>query len=114
MTRQIVIRELPTGRLGPEHFELRDKRLPDPGPGEARMRTLLMSIDAANRAWMQGATYREAVKVGDVMHTYAIGQITASNDPALAPGDIVAAEAGFSPGSTMLRALTLARLRMKS
>lgn len=96
MNRQIVVRELPKGPLGPQHFELREADVPEPGPGEARMRVILMSIDAANRAWMQGATYREPVKTGDVMHTYAIGQIIASNDPALVPGDIVAAEAGWA------------------
>ena len=96
MTRQIVIRDLPRGRLTADHFELRETDLPAPGEGEARIRTILMSIDAANRAWMQGATYRDAVKAGDVMHTYAIGQVEASNDPALAPGDIVAAEAGWA------------------
>lgn len=96
MTRQIVVRELPTGALGPEHFEMRETELPPPAEGEARMKTIIMSIDAANRAWMQGATYREAVKAGDVMHTYAIGQITESNDPRLAVGDIVASETGWS------------------
>ena len=96
MTRQIVVRELPTGPLEASHFEEVQTELPAPAAGEVRMKTILMSIDAANRAWMQGATYREAVKTGDVMHTYAIGQVTQSEDPRLAVGDIVAAEAGWA------------------
>ena len=113
MTRQIVVRDLPKDTLGPEHFELREADLPEPGPDEARMRVILMSIDAANRAWMQGATYREAVRAGDVMHTYAIGEITASNDPALAPGDLVAAEAGWAEEVNIKarRAVKLASVR---
>lgn len=99
MTRQIVVRELPTGALTPDNFEMRDAALPEPGEGEARIRTILMSIDAANRAWMQGATYRDAVRAGDVMHTYAIGEVEASADPSLAAGDIVAAEAGWAEAS---------------
>ncbi|MEM1164344.1 MAG: NADP-dependent oxidoreductase, partial [Pseudomonadota bacterium] len=55
-----------------------------------------MSIDAANRAWMQGATYREAVNAGDVMHTYSIAEVVTSNDERLAPGDIVAAESRWA------------------
>ena len=86
MNRQVVVRELPKDSLGPEHFEMREAAMPEPGEGEALVRTILMSIDAANRAWMQGATYREAVKAGDVMHTYSIGEVVSSNDPALAPG----------------------------
>ena len=56
------------------------------------LRTILMSIDAANRSWMQGATYRDAVKAGDAMPTYAICEVIDSKSPRLAPGDIVAAE----------------------
>lgn len=94
--RQVVIRELPKGELTNDHFELRDGEMPQPGEGEAVIRTVLMSIDAANRAWMQGATYREAVKAGDVMHTYSIGEVTESKDPKLSPGDIVAVESRWS------------------
>ncbi|SDX79515.1 hypothetical protein SAMN05444336_11083 [Albimonas donghaensis] len=95
-TRQVVIRTLPKGPLSKENFELTEADLPAPGPGEALVRVILMSIDAANRAWMQGATYREAVKAGDVMHTYAIAEVMESADPALSPGDLVAAEAGWA------------------
>lgn len=94
--RQIIVRELPKGPLTPAHFELRDADRPAPGDGEALIRTILMSIDAANRAWMQGATYREAVKAGDVMHTYAIAEVVESKDPSLTRGDLVAAESRWA------------------
>ncbi|MGB0508082.1 MAG: NADP-dependent oxidoreductase, partial [Pikeienuella sp.] len=94
--REVVVAELPTGALTPDHFQFRDAPMPEPAEGQAVIRNVLMSIDAANRAWMQGATYREAVKAGDVMHTYSIGQVTASNDPKLAVGDMVASEAGWA------------------
>jgi NADPH-dependent curcumin reductase CurA len=98
MTRnkQIVVRELPEGDLEENHFELREGDLPAVGDGEALVRTILISVDAANRAWMQGPTYRKAVKAGDVMHAYAIGEVVESKDDALKPGDIVAAEASWS------------------
>lgn len=94
--REVIIRELPKGALTQDHFELRQGEMPEIGEGEALVRTILMSIDAANRAWMQGATYREAVKAGDVMHTYAIGEVVESNDDSLKPGDIVAVEARWA------------------
>jgi len=94
--RQIIVRELPKGALSEAHFELREAERPAVGEGEALVRTILMSIDAANRAWMQGATYREAVKAGDVMHTYAIGAVVESKDPSLEPGDIVAVESRWA------------------
>jgi len=94
--RQIIVRELPKDTLTQDHFELREAERPVPGAGEALIRTILMSIDAANRAWMQGATYREAVKAGDVMHTYAIGEVVESKDATLARGDIVAVESRWA------------------
>ncbi|MDF2233374.1 NADP-dependent oxidoreductase [Albimonas sp. CAU 1670] len=95
-TRQVVIQELPKGALDASNFALTEADLPAPAEGEALVKTILMSIDAANRAWMQGATYREAVKAGDVMHTYAIAEVVESQDPSLAPGDVVAVESGWT------------------
>jgi NADPH-dependent curcumin reductase CurA len=51
-----------------------------------------MSIDAANRSWMKGATYREAVKAGDPMPTYAVCEVVESRSDRLAVGDVVATE----------------------
>ena len=94
--RQITVRELPQGALSQDNFELREAEMPTAPEDGVVIRTILMSIDAANRAWMQGATYRDAVKIGDVMHTYAIGEVTQSNSDKFAPGDIVATEAGWA------------------
>tara|TARA_R110002073_G_scaffold292967_1_gene458398 strand:+ start:1528 stop:2532 length:1005 start_codon:yes stop_codon:yes gene_type:complete len=94
--RQITIAELPTDTLTPDHFTLTEAPMPVPGGGEVLLRVILMSIDAANRSWMKGATYRAAVQAGDAMPTYAICEVTQSNSPKLAPGDIVAAEATWS------------------
>ena len=93
MTRQIVVTALPQGALGPEHFELQTVDTPEPGPGDALLRVIVMSIDAADRSWLQGATYRDAVKPGDAMPTYAICEVIESASTRLGPGDLVAAEA---------------------
>jgi len=90
--RTIHVSELPKGTLEETHFEMRTGERPSPAEGEVLLRTILMSIDAANRSWMQGATYRAAVKAGDAMATYAICEVVESNAPRFAPGDIVAAE----------------------
>ncbi|MEL7092127.1 MAG: NADP-dependent oxidoreductase [Pseudomonadota bacterium] len=94
--RQIVVKDLPKGALGPEHFELREVERPVPGDGDVLLRVILMSIDAANRSWLQGATYRAAVRAGDAMPTYAVCEVMQSNSPRLSVGDIVAAEATWS------------------
>lgn len=93
--RRILIRELPSGKLGPEHFQMDEVDVPDPGPGQVLVRTLLLSQDAANRAWMQGATYRDAIGAGEVMSSGAIGEVVASNFDGLAAGDIVWGDTGW-------------------
>ncbi|MFT7594355.1 MAG: NADPH-dependent curcumin reductase CurA [Paracoccaceae bacterium] len=90
--RQITVASLPKGELKPDHFRLDPVEMPVPAAGEVLLRTILMSIDAANRSWMQGATYRAAVNAGDAMPTYAVCEVMASNDPRVSVGDIVAAE----------------------
>ena len=58
---------------------------------------ILMSIDAANRAWMQGATYREPMLAGR-RHAHLRHRRSGRGieRPRLAPGDIVAAEARWA------------------
>ncbi len=99
--RQIIVRELPSAELSTDHFELRTADRPVPGEGQVAGRTILMSIDAANRAWMAGTTYRDAVQVGDVMPTFAVLEVVESRDSSLKPGDLVAAESVWADYATV-------------
>jgi len=92
---QIVLVERPTGQLQESHFEVRQSEMPSAGEGEVLLRSVLLSLDAANRAWMQGATYKSAVEAGDVMHGYAIAEVVDSRSPDHAKGDLVFAEMGW-------------------
>jgi len=93
--RQIVLAELPEGKLSPEHFRLTEAAVPTPEDGEVLVKTLYVSLDAANRAWMQGATYRSALKAGDVMAGGALAEVVESRAEGLAPGDLVFADTGW-------------------
>jgi len=89
INRQWILSSRPTGMIGPEHFTLREGAMPAPGPGEVLVRTVLLSLDPANRAWMSPTpTYKAPVEPGDVMHGFALGEVVASNDPAFVPGDL--------------------------
>ena len=92
---EIHLQETPQGQLQHSHFAPANAPTPEPGDGEVLVRTLLLSIDAANRAWMQGATYREAVEPGGFMHGYGIGEVIASNASNIAPGALVQGEVGW-------------------
>ena len=94
--RQIVLDQLPQGaKLGPEHFRLSESEVPQPGEGEILLRTRYISLDAANRAWMQGATYRAALSSGQVMAGGALAEVVVSNAAHLKPGDLVFADTGW-------------------
>ncbi|WP_315744126.1 MULTISPECIES: NADP-dependent oxidoreductase [unclassified Bradyrhizobium] len=93
--RQILLVEKPSGKLGPEHFRLVEGAIPEPKDGEALLRVRYISLDAANRAWMQGATYRSAVEANSVMAGGAVAEVIASKAPGLAAGDIVFGDTGW-------------------
>jgi NADPH-dependent curcumin reductase CurA len=94
--RQILIDHIPTGRLDPSVFRLDvDGPMPQLKEGEVLLRTRYISLDAANRAWMWGATYRAAVKAGDVMAGGALAEVVESRAPGFAPGDLVFADTGW-------------------
>lgn len=92
---QIVVAKLPKGQLEESNFEVREAKVPDPGDGEVLTRTVYLSLDAANRAWMQGATYTAPVLAGDVMHGRSLSAVVTSKDPAFSPGDIVECDGGW-------------------
>jgi hypothetical protein len=62
---------------------------------------VLLSLDAANRAWMQGATYKSAVEAGQVMHGYAIGEVVESRSSKFSSGDVVVGELGWQEYAAM-------------
>jgi len=95
INRQILLAEKPSGKLGPEHFKMQTSALPEPKDGEALLRVRYISLDAANRAWMHGATYRSAVETNTVMAGGGIAEVVASKAPGLAPGDIVFGDTGW-------------------
>src|SRR3989304_10313389 len=77
--RQILLIERPAGRLEERHFRAVDGMIGEPGAGEVLCRTVLLSIDPANRAWMRGRTYREQVGEGDVMAGFTLAGGFAQN-----------------------------------
>jgi NADPH-dependent curcumin reductase CurA len=95
VNRQVLLVEKPTGKLAPGHFKMSEGAIPEPKDGEALLRVRYISLDAANRAWMHGATYRAAVEANTVMAGGGIAEVVSSKAPGLAPGDIVFGDTGW-------------------
>jgi NADPH-dependent curcumin reductase CurA len=108
VNRQVLLIEKPKDKLGPEHFRLVESAMPEPNDGEALVKVRYISLDAANRAWMQGATYRAAVETGGVMAGAGIAEVVSSKAPGLSAGDIVFADTGWQdyvalPGKQLVK-----------
>lgn len=98
---QILLAETPQGKLAESHFEVRQGEIPAIEDGQVLVRSVLLSLDAANRAWMQGATYKSAVEPGQIMHGYALGEVIESRSTKYAVGDVVAGELGWQAFAAM-------------
>ncbi len=92
INHQILLAELPQGALEERHFRTATSDVADPGPSEVLVRTILLSIDPASRAWMAGRTYRSQVEAGSVMPGFAVAEVIAGDLPA---GMVVACDAGW-------------------
>ncbi len=94
--RQWVLARLPEGQLAMDDFELRSVNIDDRAPEDRVLcRVLWLSIDAAGRAWMQGATYRAAMEPDDIMAGYGVAEVLSSESPSFFPGQLVTGEVGW-------------------
>jgi len=85
----------PVGMVKRGDFEFVTAPAAEPGPGEALVRVLYLSLDPAMRGWMNaGRSYIAPVGIGEVMRARGIGRVVASNNPTLAVGDTVVSMTG--------------------
>jgi NADPH-dependent curcumin reductase CurA len=89
---QVLLAERPDGPLELRHFRTATAKIGEPGPGQVLCRTVLLSVDPANRAWMQGRTYRGQISSGEVMAGFTLCEVLAGD---LAAGTIVTCEVGW-------------------
>jgi len=89
-SREIRLKSRPVGLPTADNFELATVTLPDPGPGEVQVRNTWMTVDPYMRGRMNDVkSYSPPFQLGEAMQGGAVGEVVASNDPALKPGDLV-------------------------
>jgi len=93
--RQFLLAEIPKGKLGLEHFRLTTIAMPVPGDGEVLARVRYIALDAANRAWMLGPSYRAALTAGQVMAGAGLAEVVESRAEGFEPGDLVYGDIGW-------------------
>jgi NADPH-dependent curcumin reductase CurA len=79
--RRFLLRERPRGRIGSDTFELSEDAVPEIGDGEALVRVDWISLDPANRGWINDVpSYLPPVGIGEVMRGGGLGEVVASKN----------------------------------
>jgi NADPH-dependent curcumin reductase CurA len=96
VNRRVVLASRPEGMPTVDNFRLESVPVPEPGEGQALLKTVYLSLDPYMRSRMSGsAGYAEGVNVDEVMVGGTIGRVIRSRNPALPEGKLVSAYSGW-------------------
>jgi len=99
---RLLLSARPTAIPGPQHFTADSQPARAPGPGEALLQTVYLSVDPAMRSWMrEGTGYQQNIALGEVMRGGGIARVLQSNAEGLVPGDWVQARLGWQTHPTV-------------
>ena len=87
--RQWLLARRPQGMISAQDFQWTEAPVPVPTEGEVLVRNLMLSCDPTQRGWISGDTYLPAVKIGEVVRSFAVGRVVASKNPKIAEGSLV-------------------------
>jgi len=90
------LRRNPAGALATGDLELITDPIAPLRDGQALVRTLVLSVEAASRIWLgHQRAFMPSVPVGEVMRGIGVGEVIASRRADLRPGDVVAGFLGW-------------------
>lgn len=96
VNRQWRLISRPVGMVKESDFEWCEEPIPTPNAGEVLVKQIYLSLDPANRIWMnEQDSYMPAVVLGDVMRGIGLGIVSESKDPRFNQGDLVQAMIGW-------------------
>lgn len=96
MHRRVVLASRPEGIPQAEHFRIERAPIPRPASGQVLIRNRYLSVEPAMRGWVNAAAnYSKPVEIGEVMRSFAAGEIIESNHPEWAVGTSVTGMFGW-------------------
>lgn len=97
VNRRIVLASRPKGAPQLSDFRAETTAVPEPADGQVLLQTLVLSLDPYMRNLMDpvGPGYAPPVDVGAPMVGGTVSRVVVSRNPALHPGDLVLANAGW-------------------
>lgn len=119
-SRRVVLASRPDGIPQAEHFAIAEAEVPELRDGEILVRNQFLSVEPAMRGWVSAvANYSQPVGIGEVMRSFASGEVVASRHPGYAPGEKVTGLFGWQelaavPASAVSRKVTEADLPLSA
>jgi NADPH-dependent curcumin reductase len=89
VNRQWIVKRRPEGLLRPGDLELVENAIPAPGDGQFVVRVTHLGFDPAQLYWISFDSYRPAIPIGDVVESFAAGEIVSSKNPRFPVGMMV-------------------------
>lgn len=96
INRRLVVAARPALAVTEACFRLEESAVPEPGDGAVLLRNHYLSIDPAMRGWIaEGPNYSPPVPIGDVMRSFAVGEVIRSRNPTYREGDFLMGRFGW-------------------
>jgi len=93
---QVLLANRPDGWVKESDFNIVERDIPSPGPGEILIENSWLSLDPYMRGRMNASkSYAAAVEIGDVMVGGTVGKVIASQHPKFREGDHVVGSTGW-------------------
>ena len=95
VNRQVQLAARPAGLPKDSDWNIVEKTVSQPGPGEVLVRNRFLSVDPAMRGWMNDRkSYVPPLAIGAVMRSLTVGEVVASENTRFSAGDAVAGLGG--------------------
>ncbi|WP_229053102.1 NADP-dependent oxidoreductase [Aeromicrobium sp. Leaf350] len=89
-SRDVILRERPSGLPDASTWEVLDRSVPDPAPGQFVVAVDYVSVDPGMRGWLNDVrSYLEPVAIGDAMRANAAATVVASRHDGFPVGSTV-------------------------
>jgi NADPH-dependent curcumin reductase CurA len=96
LNTQVCLASRPAGIPQAENFTIRQAPVPELREGQILVRNAYLSVEPAMRGWVSAvANYSTPVGIGDVMRSFAAGEVVASRHPQVQPGEKVMGMLGW-------------------
>ena len=93
---QVLLASRPKAGVSESNFQIVERDIPTPGPGEVLVRNHWLSLDPYMRGRMNASkSYAAGVEIGDVMTGGTVGEVIESNHPRHKVGDFVVGNTGW-------------------